>query len=63
VFVLLGLVGIDRDRSELPVVVHDRISARASTLSLSPAVAKAAFDFTEGSLKSAFGVIGSGKRL
>jgi hypothetical protein len=51
------------DRSELPVVMHDRISVRASTLIFSPAVAKATFDFTEGSCKSAFGVISGGKRV
>jgi hypothetical protein len=62
-FVLLSLVSVDGDRSELSVIMHDRISARASAWILGPAVAEAAFDLAESFCKSAFGVFGSGKRL
>src|SRR5713101_2115166 len=47
VFVLFRLVGVNRDRRNLPVVVQYDISGRGSTWILGPAAAKAKFDFLE----------------
>src|SRR5258708_36335240 len=62
VFVLLRLVGVDRDRGNLPGVVKNRIARGGPALVLGPAAAQATLDVVKRRCKGAFGGAGGFER-
>ena len=61
-FVLLRLVGINRDRRHLPVVVKNRIAGGSPALVLGPAAAQARLHFLKRGGKGALGLAGGRER-
>src|SRR5229473_2612106 len=62
VFVLLRLVGVDRDRGNLPVVVQNRIAWGGPAFVLGPAATQAFLDVVKRRCKGAFGLTGGRER-
>src|SRR5258708_4932743 len=62
VFVLLRLVGVNRDRGHLPGVVKNRIARGGPALVLGPAATQAPLHFVKGRCKGAFGLAGGFER-
>src|SRR5215470_3820408 len=62
VFALLRLIGVNRDRGHLPIVVNNGIAWRGSALVLGPAAAQALLDFLKRRGKAALGLTGGRER-